>query len=320
MEATTPTRPVCMFCQQPFQRQLVLWGRAGDVLVSFRESAALGRYAYGHEDCAASRRFPDEAARCSIRQLLNYEYSSRFDIELIRSMLPLAIVHRIHLEWHPAPSQTEKAAPQPTTSPREHEREGMVYVLHAQGTGRIKIGHSANFGVRLSTLQTASPYPLIVVKVIRTADHATLERHLHERFAAYRQHGEWFELPNDVLLSFLGELSTKEEALPAEKSQQYSPYVDKEGWLGCPECPCEHLETIGFEVRYRNSNTDHGFHAVGNMMNDDVAAVHIRSHLDEMPKEVIRSMQIVFQCTSCQHKFRMHIAGFIDGRTLCTWS
>src|SRR5262245_61294482 len=118
---------------------------------------------------------------------------------------------------------------------------GMVYVIHAQGTGRIKIGHSGNFGLRLSTLQTASPYPLVVVKKIRTADHATLEQQLHERFAAYRQHGEWFELPQDVLMAFLGESFTEEDNGEASSAKQQERYV-KDGYITCPCCSSKHID------------------------------------------------------------------------------
>jgi hypothetical protein len=48
-------------------------------------------------------------------------------------------------------------------------------------------------------LRSGSPFPLRVLREIPTADPATLERLLHMRYAAHRQHGEWFELPLETL-------------------------------------------------------------------------------------------------------------------------
>jgi hypothetical protein len=78
-------------------------------------------------------------------------------------------------------------------------RPPVVYILLAEGTTRIKIGYSTNPQGRLDGLRSGSPFPLRVLREIPTADPATLERLLHMRYAAHRQHGEWFELPLETL-------------------------------------------------------------------------------------------------------------------------
>ena len=84
-------------------------------------------------------------------------------------------------------------------------QKGIVYIVRADGTTRIKIGRSALPGPRLASLETASPYRLKVLRQIPAQDSAFLERLLHQRYKRYRQKGEWFELPADVLHSLLQE-------------------------------------------------------------------------------------------------------------------
>ena len=61
----------------------------------------------------------------------------------------------------------------------------------------IKIGISRNVHLRIATMQTGNPYPLICVALSK-ADHVKwaeqLEKYLHEKFAKYRIKLEWFAL------------------------------------------------------------------------------------------------------------------------------
>lgn len=82
---------------------------------------------------------------------------------------------------------------------------GIVYILHAEGTERIKIGRTTLAEPRIKDLQTASPFPLTVLRKIPTQDIAQLERALHTRYAPYRQHREWFTLPVHLLMALLDE-------------------------------------------------------------------------------------------------------------------
>ena len=84
-------------------------------------------------------------------------------------------------------------------------RTGVVYLLQAQGLQWIKIGWTANLERRLEGFRTASPLLLTLLRVIPTATPVALERQLHERYAAYRQHGEWFALPETLVAGLLQE-------------------------------------------------------------------------------------------------------------------
>lgn len=58
-------------------------------------------------------------------------------------------------------------------------------------SGPIKIGISGCVEKRLKQLQTSNPYPLKLLAVVKSA--GLEESAYHERFAAHRLHGEWFE-------------------------------------------------------------------------------------------------------------------------------
>ena len=50
----------------------------------------------------------------------------------------------------------------------------------------------------LSDMQPGCPHILEVLYAFPHADAPMLEKLMHEHFAAYRVHGEWFELPQDI--------------------------------------------------------------------------------------------------------------------------
>ncbi len=81
-----------------------------------------------------------------------------------------------------------------------------VYVIHATGTNRIKLGYTTNPQGRLAALQTASPFPLQMLACWPGS--RAREKRLHRYMAQFRQVGEWFEVPPFVGLK-LWELVTK---------------------------------------------------------------------------------------------------------------
>lgn len=81
-------------------------------------------------------------------------------------------------------------------------REGWVYLLHAEGTNRIKIGRSASPLQRYQVLKKQSPYPLKVIRCLHTVDAITDEAKLHEALAEIRVYGEWFEVKDEGVYSF----------------------------------------------------------------------------------------------------------------------
>jgi len=70
--------------------------------------------------------------------------------------------------------------------------EGFVYVIHAVGTNRVKVGFSLTPEKRLIELQTGSPFPLSLIG--KREGTIGLERAIHFRLREHWQTGEWFEI------------------------------------------------------------------------------------------------------------------------------
>lgn len=80
-----------------------------------------------------------------------------------------------------------------------------VYFVQSGNGGPVKIGRSASPRVRISSLQTASPYDLRILAVMPGA--AVVERAFHEAFVGdrIRANGEWFR-PSTTLMAFIKEI------------------------------------------------------------------------------------------------------------------
>jgi hypothetical protein len=72
----------------------------------------------------------------------------------------------------------------------------LVYVFHATGTNRYKIGYTTDVEQRMMTLQVGCPYPLELVELRVVPDGYTVEQEIHTELADYRKQGEWFEVSN----------------------------------------------------------------------------------------------------------------------------
>jgi len=82
------------------------------------------------------------------------------------------------------------------------QKQGHVYLLHAVGTDRYKIGmtQQGRMAKRFNELNGAqASHPLENIKVINVSDRHQVEAELHQRFKAFRVHGEWFELDRNDL-------------------------------------------------------------------------------------------------------------------------
>ena len=66
-----------------------------------------------------------------------------------------------------------------------------VYFIQAGDAGPIKIGHSTSVRSRLISMQSGSPVRLRLLLTLPGGQQ--LERFLHQAFAQFRKHGEWFE-------------------------------------------------------------------------------------------------------------------------------
>lgn len=75
-------------------------------------------------------------------------------------------------------------------------RRGCVYFVQVNNDA-VKIGITDNFERRLKILDTSTPYPIKVLKVVYSTGYHSLEIELHKKFADKRIKGEWFALSSD---------------------------------------------------------------------------------------------------------------------------
>jgi len=88
--------------------------------------------------------------------------------------------------------------------PRDaYEQSGYVYLLHAVGSRRYKIGLSKDVAKRVEHLNKQSPFKILLVHAIATSDMDRLECYFHKRFADSRVNGEWFELTESAIAEFM---------------------------------------------------------------------------------------------------------------------
>lgn len=75
-------------------------------------------------------------------------------------------------------------------------RKAKVYFIQS-GSGPIKIGIAVDVEKRRRSLQTAHPFPLTLLATCKGG--RKQESVYHERFAEFRQEGEWFSPHPDIL-------------------------------------------------------------------------------------------------------------------------
>jgi len=71
-----------------------------------------------------------------------------------------------------------------------------VYFIQCDVTKRVKIGLSMDPKDRLKKMQAMCPTELSIIYQVKTR--SEMEEVLHERFAKYRLHGEWFEYGEEI--------------------------------------------------------------------------------------------------------------------------
>ena len=67
-----------------------------------------------------------------------------------------------------------------------------IYLLHAEGSDRFKIGYSNNPEDRRKKIGQQSPFPISLVRSYIVINAHECEQKLHKMFSHRRIHGEWF--------------------------------------------------------------------------------------------------------------------------------
>jgi hypothetical protein len=78
-----------------------------------------------------------------------------------------------------------------------------VYCIQIKDFDLFKVGYSNNVKKRLVALQTAIPFDLEIISLIRCQDSNNarrIEDIIHEYIAEYHYRGEWFKMPKEKIL------------------------------------------------------------------------------------------------------------------------
>lgn len=118
----------------------------------------------------------------------------RYKVDDLREYLNRA-VQMPGPEPEPVPDLPREIAPL-----TELPKRPCVYFIRSGRHGPIKIGYAKTLRSRLHALSTAHHDELLVLATLAGGD--VQERRMHEKFAAYRLRGEWFE-PAEELLAFI---------------------------------------------------------------------------------------------------------------------
>jgi hypothetical protein len=75
------------------------------------------------------------------------------------------------------------------------KKSGYIYLIHAKGTSRYKIGLTTRtVQERLAELNSSqSAFPLELIASAKFQNVHETEKYLHQRYRLCRVHGEWFE-------------------------------------------------------------------------------------------------------------------------------
>lgn len=98
---------------------------------------------------------------------------------------------------------------------QSHMSGGAAYPIHGERVyflragNKVKIGRTRNVQARIDALQNMNPVRLHLL--FAQPGGVSLERSYHQRFKAYRAHGEWFEIRGD-LADFLSRYVTLKRA------------------------------------------------------------------------------------------------------------
>lgn len=99
-----------------------------------------------------------------------------------------------------------------------------LYLIQDTYTNLLKIGRSKNAESRKKTMQTAIGNRLELLFVIKGCGYKELE--LHDKFAKYRKHGEWFEYDKTIIDEFVSLGGVVRESIYTDKEKELKEKAD----------------------------------------------------------------------------------------------
>ena len=96
-----------------------------------------------------------------------------------------------------------------------------IYLARQENTNLFKIGISKNPKNRILTLQTGNANKIILIETFETKHGFNLETALHQDFYKDRLEGEWFELNENQIKTFLPLCKEKESLFDFMKKNNY---------------------------------------------------------------------------------------------------
>lgn len=89
------------------------------------------------------------------------------------------------------------------------EKPSIVYAVSAVGTGRIKIGVTADINHVLVKIQSYCPVKIKVLRAVETPRALDIESTLAIILGEFRKHGKWFEVEEGFLLDAIDQLCSR---------------------------------------------------------------------------------------------------------------
>lgn len=221
---------VCSGCREPFDLQgnpresISMTNFMFDLCEPAETSIVLGHYWYLHKRCSRMDQWLRQKGvkvfwgwhdMSAVLGRVSFRFKHLYGDtqKILRKAMPPGCYDQLYANWLPALKPGHMPRPlqlKPLIAPRPPvlDRPGEVYIIEAVGSGRVKIGRGGKAETRLVQLSTGTPFPLKLIGLIETNTSIALEYLLHTRYAQYRKHGEWFELPQSVLDALLHESFT----------------------------------------------------------------------------------------------------------------
>jgi hypothetical protein len=94
-----------------------------------------------------------------------------------------------------------------------------MYVYIIKQSEFYKIGRTCNLEMRRAALQCSTPTKIDLIAYVETDELCALEKILHKKYKKYNSSGEWFLLPQDVLIEITEEYNFKVYEKTDEKSK-----------------------------------------------------------------------------------------------------